>query len=319
VPSEMTDFQKQLCAALQDGLPLCRQPFAALAAQLGSDEPTVLRETAALKEIGVIRRLAPILDYRALGKVSTLVAAHVDPDDLPEVTIAVNSLLGVSHNYLRRHHYNLWFTLQGDSPAAVEAAVASLSDSLGVEFHSMPALRFFKLDVRFNASADVQGLAAAPTSIGNQPVTLLMHEKVVLDWLQDGIDITSEPFASGQHAVETLAGLIAKGVVKRIAATVDHRRLGFTANVMFCCKVAESAVDQAGRKLAASPLVSHCYERRTFDGWPWNLFAMMHGRSMGDIQNAIDAFASETGIEEFELLPTAEELKKKPVRHDFTA
>ncbi|MCJ7729662.1 MAG: hypothetical protein MUO27_07280, partial [Sedimentisphaerales bacterium] len=62
---------------------------------------------------------------------------------------------------------------------------------------------------------------------------------------------------------------------------------------------------------------SHCYERRTFENWPYNLFAMLHSRSMGEIQRTIDKFTQTQKIDSFELLPTAAELKKQPVKYHF--
>ncbi|HSV26680.1 MAG TPA: hypothetical protein VLH60_02200, partial [Sedimentisphaerales bacterium] len=146
--AELTDLQKKLCEALQDSLPLCSRPFAELAAFLGTDEQTILNETLALRNCGVIRRLGPFIDYHALGRVSALVAGHVDENMLAEVVKLVNAQPGVSHNYLRGHHYNLWFTLQADSAGKIEQILTSLTAETGVTFHRLPAIRSFKLDVR---------------------------------------------------------------------------------------------------------------------------------------------------------------------------
>ena len=63
--------------------------------------------------------------------------------------------------------------------------------------------------------------------------------------------------------------------------------------------------------------VSHCCQRKTFEDWPYNLFAMMHGRSMADIDRAISEFVETEGIDSFQLLPTTAELKKRPVEYRF--
>ena len=75
--------------------------------------------------------------------------------------------------------------------------------------------------------------------------------------------------------------------------------------------------DEQGGRRSERLGVSHCYEREVFEEWPYNLFAMMHARSMGEIQHAINRFVEAEGIESFELLPTAAELKKQPVRHQL--
>jgi len=98
---------------------------------------------------------------------------------------------------------------------------------------------------------------------------------------------------------------------------VDHRKLGFVANVLFAAEVPQARIVKAGKRLARSEIVSHCYERETFENWPYNLFAMMHGRSMGQIQHVIDEFVEAEKIDSFRLLPTKAELKKQPVKHKF--
>jgi DNA-binding Lrp family transcriptional regulator len=114
-----------------------------------------------------------------------------------------------------------------------------------------------------------------------------------------------------------IQGLIDKGVVRRIAAIVDHRKLGFVVNVLFCSQVPEGRIIEAGEALARFGMVSHCYERKAVENWPYNLYAMMHGKSMGEIQHLINKFTEAERIDSFELLPTAAELKKEQVKYKF--
>ena len=88
----LTKLQKQLSGVLQDGLPICQRPFDDIARFMGITEQTVLQQTTKLKEAGVIRRIAALINYRTIGFSSTLVAAHIPQESLPEVTAAVNSL-----------------------------------------------------------------------------------------------------------------------------------------------------------------------------------------------------------------------------------
>jgi DNA-binding Lrp family transcriptional regulator len=121
----------------------------------------------------------------------------------------------------------------------------------------------------------------------------------------------------GKDVLRIIRQLIDKGVIRRIAVVVDHRKLGFEASVLFACEVPQSRVIEAGRNLARLRIVTHCYERRTFEGWPYNLFAMMHGGNISRINRVINKFTEAEGISSFQLLPTAAELKKQPVRHKF--
>ena len=74
---------------------------------------------------------------------STLIAAHVEEDKLSAIDDAINALPNVSHNYLRRHHYNLWFTLKS---ADAEKIINDLSAKFKTEFYSFPMTVRYKLD-----------------------------------------------------------------------------------------------------------------------------------------------------------------------------
>ena len=321
----LTDFQKQLCNRLQRGLPIGAQPYAQIATALGSTEEKVLAQTRELKQAGIIRRIAAVINHRALGYSSTLVTAHVSEDQIARATAAINALPGVSHNYLRRHRFNMWFTLQETSPAQIERTLAELQASLGIEFHSLPVTRIFKLDVRFDAESDddvlLQDVERPPRA---EPVELTDTQRQALASLQGGLEVISRPFddirpegMSESDLFATLNELLETGVIRRVGAVLNHHKLGFSANVMFAGQVDPEHVVEAGRWLAHSGTVSHCYERETFPGWPYNLFAMLHGRAMAQIQHTLDNLSATGYVRTFELLPTQAELKKQPVRLSF--
>ena len=321
----LTKFQKQLCNTLQDGLPICPRPFDDIAKFLNTDEQTVLQQTSELKKTGVIRRIGALINYRALGIISTLVAAHIPKRLLPTVTESVSSLPSVSHNYLRSHRYNLWFTLQASRAEEIELTLSSLSERFGLKFHSLPAKRVFKLDARFDAVSEVGVALKDVVKIPESKIVKMdKNQKLILSKLQDGLEPVARPFdflcgkgLKSKDALRITQELIDKGVVRRIGAVVDHRRLGFAANVLFAGEVPQDRIIEAGKRLARFGAVTHCYERKTFEGWPYNLFAMIHGRGMGEIQHVIDRFTRAKGIESFELLPSLAELKKQPVKHRF--
>jgi DNA-binding Lrp family transcriptional regulator len=319
----LTKFQKQLCNALQKGLPICWRPFAEIAKTLHSNETEILNQAKQLKDAGLIRRISALINYRALGLTSTLVAAHVPEQNLPEAVESINSLDNVSHNYRRHHYYNLWFTLQTQTPQQIRAILLNLGGRLGIDFHSLPVKRVFKLDVRFDATSQGQALLQQIQKTPEaEPVELNENEKLILSKLQDDIEPMEEPFAflcgeglSKENVLKITGELIDKGAIRRIAAVVDYHKLGFVANVLFASEVPQEKIISAGKKLARFAVVSHCYERETFESWPYNLFAMMHGSSMGQIQRVIDKFTEAEQIKSFQLLPTAAEFKKQPVKY----
>ncbi|MBN1124317.1 MAG: hypothetical protein JXA82_04860 [Sedimentisphaerales bacterium] len=318
----LSDFEKILLTMLQDPLPICRHPFAEVGIRLDVDELTIIETIQDLKKRGLIRRFRSQLNYRTLGRTAVLVAVSVPEDKLLEIVERINAEPGVSHNYLRDHEYNVWFTLQGWNDEEIEKKLTELDRRCGVNFHPMPATKLFKLDVRFRLTGKAPIAASIPTdSLTPGDIELSLLEKKILPRLQDEFPIVSEPFdeiagkdLSVVEVIETIHALTEKGVLRRIAAVLNYHKLGYTANLIFCAKVDSQRVDSVGQALAAVPQVSHCYERKTFPGFEYNLFGMMHARSQGEIRNAVQRFTTTHGIAEYALLGTRQELKKQPVR-----
>jgi DNA-binding Lrp family transcriptional regulator len=341
----LTGFEKRLLNLLQTGLPIAERPYIQVGRMLGVDEATALRRTRGLVKKGAIRRMGASINWRAIGKASTLVTASVPENKLQKVISVVNKFEGVSHNYLREHRYNLWFTLRGDSQGEVDAVLKKLGKRFarlarragesrrGIAFHSLPVKRTFKLDVRFDAESggrrllpeDPSSLRFAVASGG--PVFAALRrgkqktdkiDKRILEGLQRGLKVEERPYdflcderQSIEEVLERIDDMLDRGVIYRVGAVVSHHKLGFTANAMFVCKVCEASVVEAGQKLASCNIVSHCYQRKRFPGWLYNLYGMMHGRSQADIRRVAEKFVRKQGIEKWELLQTAKTLKKK--------
>ena len=110
---------------------------------------------------------------------------------------------------------------------------------------------------------------------------------------QDGLPLVPRPYdvvgaslgVSGAAVRERLAGMLREGLVRRIGAVPNHYRLGFVANGMTVWDVDDARVDELGERVGALPGVSHCYRRpRELPRWPYNLFAMLHGRSREEVE-----------------------------------
>ena len=312
--ANLTDFDKELLNLLQAGLEPIGKPFALIAQQLASNEATVLGATIRLCEAGYIKRISATIDHSRLGKTSALVTAHVAQELVEDVGSAVSGLEGVSHNYIRDHYFNLWFTLQGASLDEMNHTIDPIAKRYGIEFHILPAITTFKLDVRFDAKSSGRRLLASranPVLIETgEPVELSPQQVATIRKLQQPLAIVSEPFDD----IWQIAGLITSGVIKRIGAVVDYRKLGFAANAMFVCEVKESDIHRIGQALAKLENVSHCYQRPAFENWPYNLFAMLHGPDMQSLGETVSTFTKEHAIVSFALLQTIKELKKTPVR-----
>jgi len=310
--AQLTDFQKRLCNELQNCIPVNKRPFQKIADKLQTSEKQILLQIKQLKKKAIIRRFGAIINYRALGQESTLAAAHIEKRKLPAVVKAVNALDGVSHNYLREHYYNLWFTLRADSQSQISTTLDKLQKRFRTDFHSLPVVTQFKLDVRFDAESEGRKLLRGPLrKIPARRVRLSDVETRILLGLQQNFKVSSQPFdylCMGQLTIEkvlsTIKGLLKRKVLRRIAAVIDYRKIGFKANALFACRVSKSRINKVGGALARLAIVSHCYSRRGFAGFDYNLFAMCHADSMDRIDKIVGDFMKKNNVESYEVLTT---------------
>ena len=141
---------RRLLDIIQTDFPLAPRPYAVLGERLGISEQEALDRVRALRRAKIIRRLGANFQSSKLGFRSTLCAAKVPDDKLDAFIADVNALPGVTHNYLRRHAYNVWFTLIGDSWETMCAALAAISSRHGIAILNLPATRLYKIRVDFS-------------------------------------------------------------------------------------------------------------------------------------------------------------------------
>ena len=146
---QMDSVDKRLLDIIQTGFPLTPRPYADLGQALGIAETEVLDRVRNLKTQKIIRRLGANFQSSKLGFKSTLCAAKVQDSRLDDFVTAVNALPGVTHNYLRDHAYNVWFTLISPSLEARDATLAGLTRQTGIEILNLPATKLYKIKVDF--------------------------------------------------------------------------------------------------------------------------------------------------------------------------
>ena len=135
---------------IQAEFPLEEQPFKAIAEKLGSSEDEVIGRVGKLKDDGTIRRIGAVFEPGRLGLVSTLCAARVPENRIGDFVEKVNALSGVTHNYLRPHEYNIWFTLTCPGEEQLEATIQNIKDETGIaDILNMRAVRVFKINTNF--------------------------------------------------------------------------------------------------------------------------------------------------------------------------
>ncbi len=320
----LDDLDRRLLNLMQGSFPIAARPFRHVA-ELGEvDEADVMGRVQRLLDKRIIRQVTPIFDTRALGYSSMLVAAKVDPEHPHRAAQVINEHPGVSHNYLRNHEFNLWFTIatEPDSKLGLEGTLEVLAREAKAEsVRQLPTLKLFKIRMDLEMEGDTKALASAaqvsePIELDPQPYD--ESDIAVIRALQGNMPVVAEPYAPAAAALgltqeqflDHLSGMQERGLLRRVAAILYHRRAGFSANGMGVWKVPDEQILDIGRRMAAVRGISHCYQRPTYEDWPYSVFTMAHGRSKDECDAVLDAIADQTGIHERATLYSSTEFKK---------
>jgi DNA-binding Lrp family transcriptional regulator len=320
----LDDLDRRLLNLMQGSFPIAPRPYEHVASLAEVAEEQVMSRVQRLLDKRIIRQVTPIFDTRALGYSSMLVAAKVDPEHPHRAAQVINGHPGVSHNYLRNHEFNLWFTIatEPDSQLGLEGTLEVLAREAGAEsVRQLPTLKLFKIRMDLEMEGDTAALSSAvqakePIELDPQPYD--ERDIAVIRALQGDMPVVSEPYAPAaaglgmtQEAfLDHLAGMQERGLLRRVAAILYHRRAGFSANGMGVWKVPEEQILDIGRRMASFRGISHCYERPTYEDWPYSVFTMAHGRSKEECDAVLDAIAEQTGIHERATLYSSTEFKK---------
>jgi DNA-binding Lrp family transcriptional regulator len=321
----LSEADKRLLNLMQGSFPIEPRPYARVAERAGLTEEQVLADVRRLLEDRIIRQVTPIYDTRALGYGSMLVAAKVDPEHPWRAAKIVNSHPGVSHNYLRNHDFNMWFTIavEEDSRLGLQGTLDVLQELTGAEsIRQLPTLKLFKIRMDLEMEGDTEALARSgvaedPVELDKQPFD--EFDRAVIRATQGDLPVVPEPYApaaarlgiSQERLVEHLAGMQERRLLRRVAAILFHRRAGFSANGMGVWQVPEERILEVGPRMAAFRGISHCYQRPTYADWKYSIFTMAHGRSKEECDAILDAIADEVDcIQDRATLYSSTEFKK---------
>jgi DNA-binding Lrp family transcriptional regulator len=320
----LDDVDRSLLDLMQGSFPITERPYAAVAEKLEIPEAELLARVERLLKDRIIRQVTPIYDTRALGYGSMLVAAKVDPEHPWRAAKIINSHPGVSHNYLRNHDFNMWFTLavEEDSKLGLQGTLDVLQEKTGAEsIRQLPTLQLFKIRMDLEMGGDTkslstQGVAETPVDLARVAYDDLDRE--VIRVTQGDLPVVPEPYVdaaaelgmSVEDLLAHLRGMQDRGILRRVAAILYHRRAGFSANGMGVWEVPEDRIDELGPQMAAYRGISHCYQRPTYEDWSYSVFTMAHGRSKEECDAILDQIALDTGIEGRATLYSSTEFKK---------
>mgnify|MGYP000063906178 FL=1 len=325
--SSLGESDKELLNEIQWTFPLVTRPFDAIAKKFDTT-PEIIKDTLKnLKEIGVLRQLSAIFDTRKLGYTSSLVAMEIEHDELDHVASQINRHPGVSHNYERDHEFNLWFTLAVPPGADLNDELKKFNVLKGIKkVRMLPTLQLFKIGVKLDLVDDKKH-DIAPTEekkeIKNIEFNPTEQDKDFIRELQKDMEIIDEPFVkAAKNLGITEDEVFAKmkhyedvGVMRRFAAILRHRQVGFTANGMIVWKVPEDRITSVGETLGSFPQVSHCYERPTYDDWPYNVFSMIHCKTHDEAYDVAKTIQNQINVNEYKILFSSREFKKTRVEY----
>lgn len=324
----MLDVEKSVLTALQRGVEPVSRPFA----NLDLPETDVVSLLKRSKDEGLLRRFGGVFDSRRLGYRSILCALDVADDLLAEKAALISALPGVTHCYERIPYRGegaypkLWFTL-----AALRDQYDQVLDCLREELapgllYELPSLQRFKIDVVFNLHAEKPArplVKSAPRGLDDESYREFSEdEKSLVRALDQQIPLVAQPFAavaeqigqSEEFVLSSLKNWKEQGALRRIGAILYHRQAGFNANAMCVWPVVGDMAD-AGRRVAARPEVTHCYQRPRFNRFPYDLYAMIHTASWEETEALYKDISVTCGLSGGELFASGREFKKSSMMY----
>ncbi len=323
----MDSLDKEILNEIQWTFPLTSQPYNDIAKKFKITPDTVKDRLINLKKIGVLRQLSAIFDTRKLGYKSSLVAMEIEPDKLDYIAQQINRHPGVSHNYERNHQFNLWFTLAVPPGSDLKNEVDKFSKLQGIKkVRLLPTIQLFKIGVKLDM-VDEKKHEIKPTEEKKKIREIKFNptekDKEFIRELQKDLEIVDKPFLKAaknlgmteEQIFDKLRHYEEIGVMRRFAAILRHRDVGFVANGMIVWKVPEERITDVGLKLGAFPQVSHCYQRPVYPDWPYNVFSMIHCKSENEAHDVAKTIQKQINVDDYKILFSAREFKKTRVEY----
>ncbi|MFA6761291.1 MAG: Lrp/AsnC family transcriptional regulator [Sulfurimonas sp.] len=318
-------MKDELLSRIQKKFPLVAKPFEVIADELGVSESEVLDILNEQKKANIIRQTSAIFDTKRLGYKSSLVAFKIAPEDISEAVKIINSHPGISHNYERNHDFNIWFTvaIAPDSKLGLEKTLEILAKKTNaIEYIILPTLKLFKINVKLDTTGKDEKKEEVKKVVHKDIELTPLHHQIIR-YTQNDIEFVSEPFKkivdalgiSYEEYFKALGELQDAGVMRRFASILNHRKAGFSANAMVVWDVDEAKGEEIGAKAAAFSAVSHCYLRPKYPNWPYNLFSMVHGKTMEETNGIIEEMAKEVEHKSYMPLYSTKEFKKVRVEY----
>ncbi|MFB5648581.1 MAG: Lrp/AsnC family transcriptional regulator, partial [Candidatus Nitrosomaritimum aestuariumsis] len=230
-------------------------------------------------------------------------------------------------NYERDHEFNLWFTLAVPPGSDLKTELEKFNVLKGIKkVRMLPTLQLFKIGVKLDM-VDEKKHDVAPTETKKEVKSVKFEpkedDKNFIRELQKDMEIIDEPFVKAANNLgitenelfEKMQHYENIGVMRRFAAILRHRQVGFTANGMIVWKVPGDRISQVGETLGSFPQVSHCYERPTYPDWPYNVFSMIHCKTHDEANEMAKTIQNQIHVDDYRILFSSREFKKTRVEY----
>ncbi|MBN2107617.1 MAG: Lrp/AsnC family transcriptional regulator [Deltaproteobacteria bacterium] len=330
----MTNFSKNEAAVLnyiQRSIPLVQRPFQKIGTETGLSEKAVLEIISRLKQQGIIRNIAAIFNGESLGYQLSLIAFEVPEACLKKAAAAINAHPGISHNYLRAHRYNIWFTLALEKSLPFDDAVEHIAQKAGArDFLILRNEKLLKIGLKLPIGDDYHAAEEAAAGLAPQRAEVrdfTDEERTAVLLLQTDLPIVARPFlelvnSAGEQLSESRLLELAcqfekQSVLRRFAAVLRHMQAGFHHNAMTAWKPkAGLPIEEQVKPFLDTMAVTHLYLRTLYPGrWEHPLFAMVHARTEAELDALIKSLSAASGLAECLVLKSLKELKKQKVMY----
>jgi DNA-binding Lrp family transcriptional regulator len=325
--NQLDSLDRQILNEIQWVFPLADRPYLEIGKKYNISEFHTMERIKSIRQLGYIRQINAIFDTRKLGYKSALVAFAITPNKIDFVANEINKHPGVSHNYERNHEYNMWFTLAVAPEQDMKAVLDKMAALDGViKYRLLPTLKLYKIGVRLDMVNDDPDKPIPTDTVkktSSEKFIVSEQDKRFIRELQKDLSVVPEPFKEmADNLGISTAQLFDKareyeslGVMRRYAAILRHREVGFSANGMVVWNVPEDRIDDIGQKLAEYPQVSHCYRRPIYPDWQFNLFSMIHARTLSAAEKIAAEMSDAIGIKDYKILFSSREFKKERVKY----
>ena len=321
----LDELDKRLLNLMQGSFPIAPRPYRHVAAQAGITEEEVMARVSELLERADHPPGHADLRHARARLRSMLVAAKVDPENPWRAANVINEHPGVSHNYLRNHEFNIWFTIatEPDSPLGLEGTLEVLARIAGAEsIRQLPTLKLFKIrmDLEMEGGTDALAKAAEARRAGRDRAPALRRARH-----------RGDPCAAGRHAGDRRAvrarprrrwgsrrsgcwrissGMQERRLLRRVAAILSTAAPASAPTGWACGRSPTSGSWSSARGWRRSAGSRTATSARPTPDWPYSVFTMAHGRSKEECDAILDSIAAETGITERATLYSSTEFKK---------